>query len=339
MPNTPNTRNLTEIIIISIAVIMCIAVAPFAIYRYLNGQYMAAITEVVSLGIMACIGYYVYRNGSTNRINFGTSVFMLTGLVSFNYIMGTSILFWTYPIILTVYFLNSIKVSAALVTLAMFALLPLLLLEKPLIEVNSIMVTLVICQLFGYLLSKTIRQQYQQLQELANRDGLTGALNRRAFDERVTLLHKTSGINEVEIVASLIIFDIDNFKQMNDQFGHQEGDEILIRLTRLVRNNIREEDRLYRYGGEEFVIIVKCATARKASEIAEKIRQKIEDSHISAQTVVTASFGVAEFRKEESPSNWIDRADKALYRAKAEGKNRVFLDFKKSNDRRLSVVQ
>ncbi len=327
MPKIKIVRSIEEIIIISAAIIMFATITPFSIYRYLNEQYLVALLEIVSVLIMCSIGAYVWKTRNTQVMSIFTAIFMLAGLVTFNYIIGTSILFWVYPIIMSVYFINSLKVSAAIVTPAIIALLPILIQEKSTIEVISIVVTLIICQLFGYLLSRKIRHQYKIMEELANQDGLTGALNRRAFDERIQFLHNFSFRHktETEAKASLILFDIDGFKSINDEFGHQEGDRILINLTHLFKNKIRGIDQLYRFGGEEFVVIANGSNAMHASELAEKMRFILESTKISELTTVTASFGVAELHKNEKPNRWIERADKAMYRAKRAGKNRVFI--------------
>lgn len=321
------SRSMEEVILIASAIMMAMTIIPFSIYRYFNGQYAIAMIELLSVMIMCGIGVYVWQTRDTKYTSSLTSVFMLSGLVTFNYLLGSSILFWIYPIIMTVYFLNSLKVSLILVTISMVALMPLLIREKTTIEVVSIVVTLIICQLFGFLLSKKIREQYTILEELANHDGLTGASNRRSLEERIHFLSNLSYRHNkrVESVASIIMFDIDDFKKINDNYGHMEGDNILIKLTQLVKNTIRGTDQLYRYGGEEFIIIANGADALEATEFAEKVRKTLEMSHISDLTSVTASFGVAQSQKRENPNRWLERADQAMYRAKRAGKNRVFI--------------
>jgi len=325
MIKNKKNRSLEEVIIIASAVMMALTIIPFSIYRYLNGQYLVAFIELLSVIAMCVIGAYVWNTSKTRIMSVVTSIFMLSGLVAFNYLLGTSILFWFYPIIMTVYFLNSLKVSVFLVTPAVIALMPVLIKEKAIVELISVVITLIICQVFGYLLSRKIRQQYTMMQELVNQDGLTGALNRRAFDERIHFLHNFSirHKKKQEAISSLILFDIDNFKFINDKFGHHEGDQILINLTKVFKRSIRGIDQLYRYGGEEFAVIANGADTFKATELAEKLREIMEVSNISNHIQVTASFGVAELQPFESPARWIDRADKAMYRAKRAGKNKV----------------
>jgi len=326
MSDTKIQRSIEEVIILASSVMMAVTITPFAFYRFFNGQYGAAFAELLSVMMMCAMGAYVWKTRNTKYMKVVVGTFMLVGLVVFNYILGSSILFWIYPIIMTVYFLNSLKVSLALVSTSILALLPLLIKEKTTVEVISIVVTLLICQMFGYLLSRKIREQYEIMEQLANNDGLTGALNRRAFDERIEFLYDLALRHKNNIPSnSLILFDLDNFKQINDEFGHLEGDKILINLTHLFKNKIRGIDQLYRYGGEEFVVIANGSDALKASELAEKMRLILESTRISDVTDVTASFGVAELQKRERPKRWIQRADDAMYRAKRAGKNRVFI--------------
>jgi len=322
-----NSRSIEEVIIIASSAIVAISITPFAVYRFINGQTIAAFFEMLCIAIMCCIGIYVWKTRRTEVMSIVASVFMLGSLVVFNYFLTTSILFWVYPLIMTVYFINSLRVSALLILTTIIALIPLLIKEKPPIEVLSILITLLICQLYGYLLSRKINEQYLMMENLVNRDGLTGASNRRALEERMYFICDlfTRQRKKQESVVSLIILDIDNFKKINDQFGHIEGDKILKNLTTLFRSNIRAVDQFYRYGGEEFVVIANGADALKATQLAEKLRIKLENSRLSELTAVTASFGVAELKRNEEPKHWVERADKAMYRAKRGGRNRVFI--------------
>jgi len=327
MLKTSITRSIEEIIILTSTIIMAVTITPLAIYRYFNGQQFAATIELFGVVFLCGIAAYVWKTRKTRIMSAVLSVFLLAGLVTVNYLLGTSILFWIYPIIMTVYLINSLKLSVIFISPAIIALLPLLMREKAIIEVCSIFATLIICQIIGYLLTKKIRQQYSIMESLANQDGLTSTFNRRAFDDRIHFIRNFSMRydNKNESTASLIMFDIDNFKQINDTQGHREGDQILINLSKLFQKQIRGIDQLYRFGGEEFMIIVNGADVFKATELAERMRKILEESSVSTFTKVTASFGVAEYNHPESTSSWINRVDKAMYRAKRAGKNRVYI--------------
>jgi len=122
---------------------------------------------------------------------------------------------------------------------------------------------------------------------------------------------------------SIIMADLDNFKDLNDTHGHKVGDEILAEFGRLIRDCIRVNDLAFRYGGEEFLIILPGANFYEAAECAERMRKKLKDATICKGITVSASFGVAEYQENDTASSLLERADRALYRAKAQGKNRV----------------
>lgn len=178
---------------------------------------------------------------------------------------------------------------------------------------------------------KTVELEEQQGQlQLANRrlaslamqDGLTGVGNRRAFDERLKktdLIAKRSGAT-----YCVILLDIDHFKQFNDTFGHQAGDEVLIQVGALVGGQARSGDFVARYGGEEFVIVLPATTLADAEGVAEQVRQTIEGGDWPLRQI-TASIGVATWHEGLEGTQVLEQADQALYRSKQGGRNRVTL--------------
>jgi diguanylate cyclase (GGDEF)-like protein len=155
----------------------------------------------------------------------------------------------------------------------------------------------------------------------ANVDSLTKAFNRRKFEQDFAahyLKAITEGLN-----LSLIIMDIDNFKEINDTHGHMKGDEVLIKIADTVKAHIRKQDLFARWGGEEFVILMSGAVQSVAVEKAETIRRAIEGLAFPLIGKVSCSFGVAQLQKEESREDFMKRTDDFLYKAKREGKNRV----------------
>lgn len=161
----------------------------------------------------------------------------------------------------------------------------------------------------------------ERLEDLAVTDGLTGLKNHRAFREYLNKQFKVS-LQRGQAI-SLVLLDVDKFKQLNDTFGHPAGDEVLKQVAQILQQNSRENDFVARYGGEEFVIVLPGAGGEVASEVAERLRLAIE--HAAWQyRAVTASFGVSTFVPGMSDVQiLIDEADKALYQSKMEGRNRV----------------
>ena len=171
------------------------------------------------------------------------------------------------------------------------------------------------------MLNEQLKEKNEKLLKSAITDELTGVYNRKFFEKRV--------VEEMEIAdranehISLIIFDLDRFKLVNDNFGHQFGDEVLKRTTQIAGDLIRKTDFLNRVGGEEFAIILPNTNKTQAVFVAEKVRKALEDNKHFKVGQVTGSFGVAERMKAESLRSWYKRADNALYQAKNTGRNRV----------------
>ncbi len=173
---------------------------------------------------------------------------------------------------------------------------------------------------------EALRVALDELRELVSRDSLTNVFSRRHFDETLPQqLRKSANSNKS---ISLIMADIDHFKEVNDKFGHPIGDEVLRKFADLLIANTKGSDSVARYGGEEFVIILPETPGVAAASLADQIRKKLEAKKWvvkggSSIGTVTASFGVAEFDFEESADDLVLRADAKLYASKAAGRNKV----------------
>jgi diguanylate cyclase (GGDEF)-like protein len=160
-----------------------------------------------------------------------------------------------------------------------------------------------------------------EIVSLSMRDGLTGLFNHTSCYEIINLWLKS--YTRHGTVVSLILVDIDDFKDVNDQCGHQEGDRILKELGATMENSTRESDICCRYGGEEFAVILPLTNTGEAAEIAEKIRLEAMRIHAGGRTL-TISLGVASCGEGTiTPHAFVEKADRALYQAKRSGKNRV----------------
>jgi len=173
-----------------------------------------------------------------------------------------------------------------------------------------------------------LKKELEKTKNLSLTDGLTGAYNRLAFD---TQLEKWVTANKQRRrIFSLMMIDIDNFKLINDAYGHPVGDRVIVALVQKCRQFIREDDFLARYGGEEFVIILPNTshrqTMKRARSLCEAISEAlyaVDDSGESEPLSFTVSVGVSTFRRGEEAASLLERADKALYAAKHAGKNRA----------------
>ena len=152
-------------------------------------------------------------------------------------------------------------------------------------------------------------------------DPLTGIYNRLKFNELLDA--EVQRANRYGTTLSLIMFDIDYFKRINDTHGHHAGDYVLSEISRIVFDNMRQSDIFARWGGEEFMVLVPNDNVEQTSVLAEKLRALIEAYNFRYNLKVTASFGVTGFRSHGSLESFSSRVDEALYRAKRNGRNRV----------------
>lgn len=174
----------------------------------------------------------------------------------------------------------------------------------------------------GVMVDITERKHMEEkLKLLAEKDFLTGIYNRRKFQE--LLKSEIDRIKRYPKPLSLIMFDIDNFKRINDSLGHAAGDDVIREVAAVTGENIRETDVFARYGGEEFVILALETGLAEAQTIAEKIRHALQRHGFGAAGNITASFGVTELRENDTLDSFLKRADQALYEAKKQGKNIV----------------
>jgi diguanylate cyclase (GGDEF)-like protein len=173
------------------------------------------------------------------------------------------------------------------------------------------------------LFSRMFYQYKQRMTRLAGYDALTGSMNRQAFNAVWRTLQRSSLRHNRAL--SLILMDVDHFKQINDSHGHLAGDQVLRELVALTQQQIRDSDVIARWGGEEFIILLPDCNIDDAVRLAEALRQRVHHHTFSlypARTV-TLSAGVAEFTAGEEQLDQFRRLDDALYRAKREGRNQV----------------
>ncbi len=161
----------------------------------------------------------------------------------------------------------------------------------------------------------------EKFRYLSETDRLTGLYNKGKFNE--VLQQEIQRAKRYKRPLSLIIFDIDHFKKINDTYGHKVGDEVLKELANIIKKNIRKTDFAARWGGEEFVILAPETNLEGAKKLAEKLRQAVENHKFPTVGKVTISLGVAQLEPDEKPEDFIVRADMALYKAKEGGRNRV----------------
>ncbi|TMP30624.1 sensor domain-containing diguanylate cyclase [Pseudoalteromonas rubra] len=165
------------------------------------------------------------------------------------------------------------------------------------------------------------KERAAQLEVLSNKDDLTCLYNRRKMNQALT--EESIICMDNGLPLSSILLDLDNFKQVNDRFGHHIGDEVLVRVSEAIQNSLRLSDIASRWGGEEFLILCPNTALGDAEFVAERIRQAIEHIQLSCDHTITASFGVGSLRCIQDLPEMLKRIDMALYQAKKAGRNCV----------------
>jgi diguanylate cyclase (GGDEF)-like protein len=184
----------------------------------------------------------------------------------------------------------------------------------------------------------SVYRNFQNLLDYSERDSLTGLLNRKTFDDQLAKMLQQSAMEQEappqpgqperrqpleEPKQWLAVVDVDHFKLVNDKFGHLYGDEVLILIANLMTSSFRSQDRVFRFGGEEFVVLLRSTTLDNAQKIIDRFRTNVESNVFPQVGSVTVSVGFVAISPYESPVNILGRADQALYYAKSHGRNQA----------------
>ncbi|WP_312433817.1 GGDEF domain-containing protein [Janthinobacterium sp.] len=182
----------------------------------------------------------------------------------------------------------------------------------------------------------SVYRNFQNLLDYSERDSLTGLLNRKTFDDQLAKILQTRGDADPEAARPaeeerrhqsnaerqwLAVVDVDHFKLVNDKFGHLYGDEVLILIANLLQSSFRSQDRIFRFGGEEFVVLLRSITLDNAQKIIDRFRINVESHEFPQVGRVTVSVGFVSISAYEAPVIILGRADQALYYAKSHGRN------------------
>jgi|TARA_R110000851_G_scaffold249103_1_gene401630 diguanylate cyclase (GGDEF)-like protein len=171
--------------------------------------------------------------------------------------------------------------------------------------------------------NRNLRNLNNQLEQISRYDHLTGLANRYALHERFNEEIETS--SQTKQIFSIILLDVDFFKTINDDYGHDVGDEVIKQFASLLMSMVRENDMVGRWGGEEFLILCSQTTKNGAFQLADQLRRQVQSYNFPVNQQITASFGLSEYRHGETIGDTIKRADDALYKAKRNGRNQIVM--------------
>lgn len=315
-------REQSEIVLLSLSALAVICVSPFIVVRLLNEDWAVAILNSVISVVMLSFFIFVYKTRKINVARFSMSIFIMGVIFVDIAIKGPSMFYWFYPCTVAIFYLVSYKTAFFITCLSAAFIIGSIAQRVTVIELSTISITSIILICFSFLIFRSNHKIAKRLTELAAVDALTLVGNRHAFDKQIANIIRKFERDNVPVC--LIIFDLDYFKSVNDTYGHSVGDEVLRNLATLITQHTRAFENLYRYGGEEFVILPVYSDLEKASVLAENIRQLVESHRFEfePELTLTVSLGIAQYRAGEQRHQWFVRADEALYQAKKSGRNK-----------------
>ncbi len=227
--------------------------------------------------------------------------------------------FWAYPVPLTYHFVCLRREARMIEIVYLLSLLPTAFYYLGWDTASRFVITFGLVCVFTNLLIRVIIELQSRLVDQANRDPLTGVFNRRFLSRALRVAaHRT---RQQGPPVSLIMLDVDHFKQVNDQFGHEAGDRVLAEVALLLKAGLRPLDDLFRSGGEEFTLLLPETPLLSAQQLADSLRLQVAQARILPDHTVSISLGVAELNPTETINAWCRRADEHLYEAKAAGRN------------------
>lgn len=279
---------------------------------------MAAISSVAGL-YFSIVFFHLWRRDSYLWEGRGIILILPPTLLHALYANPEYGVLWTYVCVVTLFLLlplrEGVLVNALYVAATAFFLVPYYDADM----LSRIYASLAVVALFTFGFSYLIDKLLARLDTMATSDPLTKTLNRHTFH---TSMEMALGENKrYGVTSTLLIFDLDHFKQINDKHGHLVGDKILTELASIVHARLRDTDQFFRYGGEEFAVLLRHTALQNASHLAEALRETVDEHSFTKGLSVTISCGLAEVRNEDDVNDWVERADSALYEAKSAGRN------------------
>lgn len=298
-----------------------LAFTPFAVaHAIVWAPALLAVTASAAV-LLVVLMVWVFRRGAIALPALLLVAGMGSALLASMSLQSTNAIFWAFPLVLVTYLIFALRPAiiangVLLVALAMVAINNL-----PLELWSRFLVTLTMVSVFTGVFSYAAHGGMATLDRLTQVDPLTGVWNRRHLNMR--LAEPRNWLERDGIVTSFVMLDIDHFKAINDRVGHAAADGILTHLAGVLSERVRDSDLVFRYGGEEFTLMLPNTGERSALVLAEQLRLRVEAMRFDARVTVTISAGVAELQPRESAAGCLDRADAALLAAKAAGRNRV----------------
>jgi diguanylate cyclase (GGDEF)-like protein len=311
-------------IIVLFASVAVLAIVPFGVYRVLQGQWAVAAVDAAIVGFLAVSLVHAWRGGDIDRMAPWLVAGYTTGCIAIAVLLGLPGVMWMYPVILANFMLLHWRGAVFASSLGVLALLLIPGTFESYTHVVLFTITAGLAGTLASIFAYRTESQRAQLESLASLDPLTGAFNRRTLEAELAIA--IADAQRRRTSCGLAMLDLDHFKRVNDRYGHEAGDQVLVEFTALVDRAIRAGDRLFRFGGEEFVLLMPGVDPPTLRERCEELRERVADGLDVGGSPVTVSIGAAALSPGETAQSWLARADAAVYEAKRRGRDHVVVD-------------
>lgn len=300
-----------------------VAFFPYAMYRFASGKPLHGIVDLVVVATITWAVTHAWRTGNTRVPGFILMVVATGACLTTAMLPGAVGVYWLYTALLANYLMVRPIEAAAMTAVSLLVLILFGNAFASSAQLVAFVISVILVSLFAFIFAYRAESHRQQWETLASMDPLTGTGNRRAMENELTIAIKTHQRDGTRF--GLALLDLDHFKHINDDFGHEAGDRVLIELATLVRENTRQIDRLFRFGGEEFVLLVPGADSDTLRRVADKLCAVVAGRLRCRERPITVSIGASLLNPSDDANSWLARADAALYVAKNAGRNRVQL--------------
>ncbi len=305
-----------------------IGITPYTVYRLLEGNMLVGLVDAFIVCSTALAVLYAWKTGNTLRPGQFLAVVYSMGTFLVATKLGVNGLFWFYTLILFNFFVvpplqSAVATFCSLLAICAYGYLNPEAVFESHYQMTSFIVTCLIASFFAFVFAYRGRRQRLQLVELATLDPLTLVGNRRAMDSELEIAlgeHQRYGTR-----FGILVLDLDLFKDVNDCHGHKAGDRILIDFTGIIKQSCRQSDRLFRMGGEEFVLLLPKLSRSGLEKAARHVRTSVAEQLKSPGGPVTVSIGGCMLDQHPSVDAWMHEADICLYQAKEGGRNQYVI--------------
>ncbi|HEV7269861.1 GGDEF domain-containing protein [Pseudoxanthomonas sp.] len=316
----PKLRDFRLDIIVLLASITALTIAAFGVYRLWQGNATMAAFDLAVVIAVAAPAVYAWRTGDSRRA--GNVLAVLNACATFGacLMIGHTALTWTYLVLLTNFFIAHrwMAVGINAVLIVGMQLIPGFFHDT--VHALSVLVSASLVTGFSLIFAARTQDDRDQLERLAAMDALTGVPNRRSMER--ALADAVARFQRGERRFGLVVLDLDHFKDVNDQYGHAAGDVAIADLASILRFEMRRNDQVFRFGGEEFVTLLEVDSTEDLEAAAERLRKAVRGALRGPGGRITISLGAALLREQEKTwHDWFSRADAALYRAKSAGRD------------------